>query len=170
MRRRLALACAATLLALAACRSAPPPRAALLDERASEVAALESALRSAAAEPGALRLSLAFGADADLDLFVTGPLEETVYFANSPSAIGGRLDADLRCDAPAPRVETVTFPVPPPGRYRIGVDFPRACGESEAGAVFAVAAEGADGEVRAAGSGVIRPGEFLAVVLEVTVP
>lgn len=76
---------------------------------------------------GAVRVQLVFGAEADLDLYVTGPANETVYFANERSADGGRLEADLRCDAPAPRVETVVFPQAPAGDYRVGVDFPERC-------------------------------------------
>jgi hypothetical protein len=76
--------------------------------------------------PGALRVRLVFGAEADLDLYATGPSQATVYFANSPAG-GGELDGDRRCDDPAPRVETATFARAAPGRYRIGVDFPERC-------------------------------------------
>ena len=40
---------------------------------------------------GALRARLVFSADADLDLYVTGPDLETVYFANTPTRLGGVL-------------------------------------------------------------------------------
>jgi hypothetical protein len=50
-----------------------------------------------------------------------------VYFANSPSRLGGELDADKRCDDPAPRTETVRFDPAPSGRYRVTVDFPKRC-------------------------------------------
>ena len=80
-----------------------------------------------AAPAGALRVELAFGQDADLDLYVTDPLQETVYFANTPSQQGGVLLDDRRCDSPPPRIETVVFEHPPPGRYRVGVDYPRRC-------------------------------------------
>lgn len=83
--------------------------------------------------PGALRVELVFGAEADLDLYVSDPGAETAYFANTPVRSGGALEADLRCDATAPRVEVVVWKAPPPGRYRVGVDFPERC----AGAVDA---------------------------------
>ncbi len=70
---------------------------------------------------------LAFGAEADLDLHVTDPLQETLYFAERSVRSGGRLEADLRCAAPAPRIEVVRFAEPRPGRYRVGVDFMRRC-------------------------------------------
>jgi len=93
-----------------------------------------------------------------------------VYFGNSPSAIGGHLETDLRCDAAAPRVETVRFPRARPGRYRIGVDFAKACSpRGEQGVVFAVSALSSDGERLGAASAAIRPGEFLTIALEVHV-
>ena len=46
-----------------------------------------------------LSVQLAFEADTDLDLYVTGPLLETVYFANLASKSGGELSADVRCDS-----------------------------------------------------------------------
>jgi len=74
-----------------------------------------------------VRVQLVFGAEADLDLFVTDPMHEEVYFANSPSRLGGVFDADRRCDDPAPRIESVRFSPAPAGRYRVSVDFPIRC-------------------------------------------
>jgi len=74
-----------------------------------------------------LRVELAFGEGADLDLYVTDPALETVYFANTPTRLGG-LEADLRCGSAGPRIEVVRFPAAPAGRYRVGVDFPERCG------------------------------------------
>lgn len=51
-----------------------------------------------------------------------------MYFANTPTRLGGALEADLRCDSAGPRVEVVRFPAAPPGAYRVGVDFPERCG------------------------------------------
>jgi hypothetical protein len=77
--------------------------------------------------PGALRVELRFGPEADLDLYVSDPSLETVYFANTPAKSGGALAGDQRCGSPPPRVEVVRWPSPPPGRYRVGVDFPERC-------------------------------------------
>jgi uncharacterized protein YfaP (DUF2135 family) len=74
-----------------------------------------------------VRVQLFFGPEADLDLFVTDPMHEEVYFANSPSRLGGVFEADRRCDDPAPRVETVRFSPAPAGRYRVSVDYPVRC-------------------------------------------
>jgi hypothetical protein len=86
----------------------------------------------AAAPEGMLEIELSFGADADLDLYVSDPDHETAYFANTPVRSGGSHLRDLRCADPAPRVERVRWPAPPQGRYRVGVDFPERCADVEA--------------------------------------
>lgn len=172
MMRHLSRAALATLLSivLVACRSAPPPRELLLVELASEATTLEQALaQQLEPAPGALRFALAFGADADLDLFVTGPLHESVYFANTPSAIGGVLEADLLCGATVPRIESISYPNSPPGRYRVGIDFPKRCDKGDDAVPFAVTVQRAGDAPLAATRGIIYPGEFLAIVLETEV-
>lgn len=125
---------------------------------------LAAALRAGPAAPGgALRVSLAFDAGADLDLYVTDPALETVYFANTPSRLGGALDADRRCDAPAPRVETVRFDPAPAGRYRVGVDYPESCAGADA-APFALRVEGPGVELEQAGE--VELGHFRSRALE----
>ncbi len=127
----------ASLLALAGagCSDAPaplPPPSALGDHLASA---------------HDVRVRLEFGADADLDLFVTDPMHEEIYFANSPSRLGGVFVADRRCDDPAPRVETVRFSPAPAGRYRVSVDFPTRCRPGIEAAPYRVVVE-ANGEER----------------------
>jgi len=115
---------------LGACGEGPPPGPPVpaaptwTAERSAEAEALAtrlSALREAS--PDEIRVHLAFGPEVDLDVYVTGPLEETVYYANSPSGIGGELLEDRRCAHEGVRVETVRFPLRP-GAYRVGVDYP----------------------------------------------
>jgi len=74
-----------------------------------------------------LLIQLAFGAEADLDLYVTDPQLETVYFANKEGKSGGIIGQDQRCESSALRVEEVYFAAPLAGRYRVGVDYPRYC-------------------------------------------
>ncbi len=160
---------------LAGCDDGPPPgpperpRAEWTAETTREVESLEALLAaSGAGEAGALTVRLAFGAGADLDLYVTGPDEEAVYYANTPSEIGGELLEDRRCVHAAPRVEVVRFAAPlEPGRYRVGVDYPHACGESKAPAPFALRVEspGASVDLR----GLARHRVFEAIVTEVEV-
>ncbi len=107
-----------------------------------ETARLAAALAAAPpASPGVLRVRLAFGADADLDLYVTDPRQETVYFANNPTRSGGALAEDVRCGAPEPHVEVVTFRDPLPGVYRVGVDYPKHCRGRDDPASYVVVVE-----------------------------
>lgn len=105
-----------------------------------------------------------FGDPADLDLYVTDPAQETVYFANSPSVAGGVLEADRRCDDPAPRSEIVRFAHAPAGAYRVGVDYPERCGMASGPIPFLVVAEAAG--LRREARGQIELGRFLVLVLE----
>jgi hypothetical protein len=135
-------------------------------------AVLEEALASApevGSEEG-LVVRLAFDAGADLDLFVTDPLHESVYFGNSPSGSGGVLRADRRCDDPTPRIEEVRFDEPLAGRYRVGVDHHVHCkggpfrsAASKRG-VYVVHVQHADRRWRSAG--IIERGHFEIVALE----
>jgi uncharacterized protein YfaP (DUF2135 family) len=118
-----------------------------------------------------LRVRLAFGTEADLDLYVTDARDETLYFANQRAASGGRLVSDAHCGSPAPRVEEVRFEAPPPGRYRVGVDYMvyRAeCGEQPAVVPYVLAIDGPQG--RRIVRGLARRGIFEARVLELTLP
>ena len=156
----------ALLVASVACASGPRGLGA-------EAERLRRALERALAEapppdPSELLVHLAFGPGADLDLYVTDALQETVYFANTPSGSGGRLLEDLHCGSPGgtDRVETVRFAAPPAGRYRVSVDHPRSCGRGrEAG--FAVAAQHG-GAVRFQ-TGSVAQRVFLPIVLELDV-
>jgi hypothetical protein len=115
-----------------------------------------------------LRVRLVFGETADLDLYVTDPLQETVYFANNPTRSGGSLDIDARCGAAGLRVETVTFVDPPPGRYRIGVDFPERCDGRDRPVPFLVTVQ--HGSVRREQRGTIPLQRFQPIVLEEDLP
>jgi hypothetical protein len=166
-----ALASALVLLAAAAHAREPAPAAKWTPELEAEAAGLEAALAKAPPpELGALRVRLAFGAAADLDLYVTDAQSETLYFANERAASGGRLTADARCDTPAPRVEEVVFARPLPGRYRVGVDYMvyRAkCGEQPPVVAYVLAIDGPQG--RRVERGLARRGIFAPRVLELTV-
>jgi hypothetical protein len=78
--------------------------------------------------PG-LSVTLVWTTPVDLDLYVTDPALETVYFGNPHTASGGTLERDARCaDPPATEhVERARWERPPPGRYRVGVDFIERC-------------------------------------------
>ncbi len=144
-----------------------PEPAAWTDLLLRQAEELEEALAGGASEslaPGAARVRLAFGSEADLDLYVTDPLSESLYFANTPIRSGGELDADQTCDDPAPRVETAMLSPASPGHYRVGVDFMTRCRRDTARVPFVV-------EVRAEGlrrveRGLIDFGHFQPQVLQ----
>jgi len=159
------LCCTVPISGCALFRESESARQARLLTEGDALAAALVASAPAPLAPGALRVRLAFGAGADLDLYVTDPLQETVYFANNPSRAGGRLERDLRCDDSAPRIETVTFPDPHPGVYRVGVDFPESCERSRDPVAFAVVVE-QDGRVLAEQRSGIMPLYFAPIVLE----
>lgn len=156
-------------ISLSACAGSGGPSQAEREARAAEaneLAAQLAAVAVASLNPGEIRVRLVFGEAADLDLYVTDPRQETVYFANSPSRSGGRLERDVRCGEPPPRIETIEFASAAPGRYRVGVDFPpEVCSEVKGAVGFVVVFE-SHGERREKRLS-IRPGEFLPIVLEV---
>ena len=117
-----------------------------------------------------LLVRLAFDEAADLDLFVTDPRQESVYFANSPTRSGGRLVADRRCADPPPRIEAIHFPAALPGRYRVGVDFHGRCQatslsrEEEEQGIYVVRIR--VGERVLESAGMVTPGRFEVIVTE----
>lgn len=125
--------------------------------------------RSSSASSG-LVVRLAFDEAADLDLFVTDPMQESVYFANSPTRSGGTLIDDRRCNDPSPRIEVVHYAMPTPGRYRVGVDFHRRCqdtslsGDEEKQGLYVVRVD--DGARVLEREGKVVPGQFEVIVIE----
>ena len=160
---RLAIAGGVVWIGCAAPKTPPPAPPKLAGGAPATALAATLADRRSEAPRGALVVELAFEAGADLDLYVTDPLTETVYFANTPTRSGGKLAADRTCDDPAPRVETVVFERPLQGRYRIGVDHMRSCGE---GALADFAVRASRGERSWSAAGALPLGRFDPVVLE----
>ena len=134
-----------------------------------------------------LTIQLTFDADADLDLYVTDPLLETVYFANRESRSGGRISTDVSCDdlngqelsqemsqepsekLPAElsrtlRIEEVRYDAPLPGRYLIGIDYPVKCRDGKKRAAYAVSVRH-NGEL-IQNSGAVVFEQFEVVVME----
>lgn len=151
----------------AASKTPPPAPAKLAGGAAADALAMSLDATSAPAASNALVVQLVFDGSADLDLYVTDPLTETVYFANTPTKSGGALEADRTCDDPPRRIETVVFERPLAGRYRVGVDHIRSCGPA-APAPFAVRAM--SGERRVEATGALPLGRFDPIVLELDLP
>ena len=156
------LACAVlSALLVASCRT--PDDTHVLRNLARRTSLLEAALdRTAEAPPqGALRVRMAFGAGADLDLYVTDldpRSNETVYFAKHATRSGGRLLRDARCSDEAPRIDAAQFEMPHTAGLRIGVDYHSSCGAEPRAEPFVV--EIAHGDRREQRRGVARPGHF----------
>ena len=117
-------------------------------------------------ESGQLTVQLAFDSDVDLDLYVTGPLLETVYYANRESKSGGEISDDVRCDTETDgaRIETVIYQAPMKGRYRVGVDFPHRCSGDTGPAAFAVLVESPGEDLEKKGTVIFE--RFEVAVLE----
>jgi len=153
-------------LAVGGCAESVPTEAALrtIEARAAFLAEQLSG-EPVVGEDGVV-VRLMFDKEVDLDLYVTDPLLETVYFARHESRTGGVIGADVRCESTGPRVEEIRFSEPWPGRYRVGVDFPRRCDDTRprAPAPFAVSvrAEGVTYEAH----GLVNLEYFEVVVLE----
>lgn len=136
-----------------------------LDYQAEELAELLGEANSrVSSDESALLIQLAFGREADLDLYVTDPLLETVYFANHQSRSEGRISDDVRCDSQALRIEEVHFDHPMAGRYRVGVDFPQQCAGNSQSAVFVVSVLNQGKRQELVGSVALQ--QFNVVVLE----
>jgi hypothetical protein len=119
--------------------------------------------------PSGLRVSLTWAGPADLDLYVTGPSWETVYFGNNPGKNGGKLKRDVRCsdiqqDQPAPLLESISFPNPVPGRYRVGVDYIETCNGPDEPVPFRVVVE--YGSARHEQLGLARHHQFAPIVAD----
>src|SRR5687767_8083414 len=83
VREKFFAACA--LAALGACGRAAAP------------ADVPSPPSAAPVPADGLRVTLLWSEPVDLDLYVTDPARETVYFGNGASRSGGRLERDTRC-------------------------------------------------------------------------
>ena len=112
----------------------------------------------------ALEVHLVFDEAADLDLFVTDPNQEAVYFGNNPSLGGGILDRDQRCDATGLRREIIRFANPASGRYRVGVSYDGSCHFRRARATYEIRVRGLDLMLDIHGE--IAPATFDPIALE----
>jgi len=89
-------------------------------------ARLQAAGAKRATKKGAVAISLMWDHSSrqkrnDLDLHVTAPSGETIFFAHKKSKCGGMLDVDRRQDAPKPVENIVWTTKAPKGNYKVSV-------------------------------------------------
>ena len=96
-----------------------------------------------------LTVELIWETPVDLDLFLTDPGGETVYFANRIAKSGAKMGAMLGCEAVGNQnqkfLESVHIPAAQAGRYRVSVDFIKDCGNSILEAEFSVILKNKEG-------------------------
>lgn len=102
-------------------------------------------------ETGPVQVTVAWNSDADLDVYVVDPGEETVSFQRQEGASGARMDQVARgaCaedEAAMSRVENVYWSRrPPPGEYRVELHYLFEC-DTDAGATTATVSVAVGGE------------------------
>ena len=115
-----------------------------------------------------LRVALVWSSPVDLDLYLTDPTWETVYFANNPSRTGAQLLRDMRCrdvvSGDKVFVELAGMTTPLPGHYRVGVDFIDTCNATHDPANFRIVVD--FGDQRREATGTIGLAEFQPIVVE----
>jgi uncharacterized protein YfaP (DUF2135 family) len=118
------------------------------------------------ASGAALVVTLVWDAPVDLDLYVTDPAWRTAYYARPD----GHLRADVRCPVTGASVrsERAEWTHPLPGRYRVGVDFPDACGTAIDHVSYRIVVDRAGRREETTGS--VRLEERLPAAAEFAVP
>ena len=90
---------------------------------------------------GDVQVTLTWQANVDLDLYVTDPNGDTVYFGNDRVASGGELDRDNLCgNFEWGRPENVYWPAggAPAGTYAVKVDYWGSCGDASPAVAWTV--------------------------------
>jgi uncharacterized protein YfaP (DUF2135 family) len=96
---------------------------------------------------GEVQVNISWNSSADVDLYVTDPVGEEIYYAHRGSHSGGQLDIDSNaaCNSDGPRAENIFWPfgiVPPKGDYNIRVNYWSACGEESTDYVVTIRTKG----------------------------
>ena len=117
---------------------------------------------------GDVQVTLTWDVDSDVDLHVTDPAGEEIYYGNPASASGGQLDLDSNagCTLDHKRAENITWPSghAPSGRYYVLVDYWDACSQAETRYVVTVNQKG-KAPVTYQGAALTGPGDSRRGVL-----
>ncbi len=96
---------------------------ALADMEAKKVTQTDKIIEETGAKIGPVTVSLLWNTTDDLDLHVTSPLGDTIYFNNKNGSSGGRLDVDRQVsDFVTNPVENIFWQTPPRGTYTVKVN------------------------------------------------
>jgi len=89
-----------------------------------------------------LSVEVSWSEPVDLDLFLTDPDGETVYFANRMARSGVAMGDMMGCKnieaGPPPYTETIIIPSAAIGGYRVSVDYIKDCGSNSLQAEFEI--------------------------------
>ena len=100
---------------------------------------------------GDVQISVSWSGASDVDLRVTDPSGEEVFFGNLTSASGGTLDLDSNaaCTIDNKNNENIVWPVggAPRGEYRVVVDYWSDCGVPRSDYVVTIQAEGQEPQI-----------------------
>lgn len=81
-----------------------------------------------------LLVTIQWNSRVDLDLFLTGPAGETIYFGNRKARAGYMMQQESDCKTISatskPYRETALIPAARVGRYRVSVDYILSCGSN----------------------------------------
>lgn len=81
-----------------------------------------------------LLVTIQWNSRVDLDLFLTGPAGETIYFGNRKARAGYMMREESDCEtirsSSKPYHETALIPAASVGRYRVSVDYILSCGSN----------------------------------------
>jgi hypothetical protein len=103
-------------------------------------------------QSGNIQITLHWNTGADIDMYVTDPMNETIYYGDTTSSSGGVLDQDARgncrTDQPNPTIENVYWnaPNPPSGSYRVQLHYWGEC-NSGAGATLTTLSIAVGGQI-----------------------
>ena len=116
---------------------------------------------------GDIQITLFWQGGADIDMYVTDPMGETISYSHTQSQSGGHLDQDARGDClrsqANPTIENVYWgPNPPSGRYQIELHHFSAC-RSGGGATPVTVSIAVGGQVIGAYNYTITPNDRIAV-------
>lgn len=91
-------------------------------------------VKNSPTEGDKLLVTIQWNSRVDLDLFLTGPAGETIYFGNRKARAGYMMREESDCktisSSSKPYHETALIPAARVGRYRVSVDYILSCGSN----------------------------------------